>query len=188
MIDGVLLEELKGLDWVNITRVLTAYSIVKTKNKNFSRDKEPKDFVQDAILRVFEGRRKWDKQHYPDIIDFLKGVVDSLISNEINSSKNKNEENSVAAIVENSEKSFNSEIVSSPEEVLVEEEEQEEYLEAQSQQYEEVMDAIKDDDDLLIYVEYLKKGYKPAEVSKKMGVEISEVYNLTKKLKRRIMT
>lgn len=41
----------------------------------------PQDVVSEAIRKVLEGKRKYNKQAYPVFMNFLRSVVDSIISN-----------------------------------------------------------------------------------------------------------
>ncbi|MBC8469821.1 MAG: hypothetical protein H8D56_10145 [Planctomycetes bacterium] len=49
----------------------------------------PQDVVAEAIIRVIEGKRKYNKQAYPVYMDFLRSVVDSIIWNMLNLVKHK---------------------------------------------------------------------------------------------------
>lgn len=42
------------------------------------------DVAKEAMSRVFDGRRKWDPKTYPNIFEYLRSVVNSLISHSIN--------------------------------------------------------------------------------------------------------
>lgn len=50
---------------------------------------EATDLAAQAIVDVIEGTRKWDPVKDPDLLRFLKGVVDSKVSNLVNSAENK---------------------------------------------------------------------------------------------------
>jgi DNA-directed RNA polymerase specialized sigma24 family protein len=45
------------------------------------------DFAQEAFKRVIEGKRKWNTADYPDLCEFLRMVVFSLIRNLIKKSR-----------------------------------------------------------------------------------------------------
>ncbi len=42
---------------------------------------EPGDLVAQAVERVIDGRRKWDPEETPDLLEYLTSVIDSLTSN-----------------------------------------------------------------------------------------------------------
>jgi hypothetical protein len=78
--------ELDNIDWVDVSiralkhaqNKLMRFKIIK----NSALDAE--DFVHTAVERIYDGNRKWNKQRYPDFIDFINSVIDSLINHEIN--------------------------------------------------------------------------------------------------------
>lgn len=49
----------------------------------------PQDVVSEAIIKVIEGKRKYNKQAYTDFMIFLLSVVDSIISNMLNLAEHK---------------------------------------------------------------------------------------------------
>src|SRR5690242_18505113 len=56
---------------------------------------EPKTVVHEAVKRVLDPnpkRRNWDPERDPDLLSYLKGVIDSLNSADVQSSLNRYEE------------------------------------------------------------------------------------------------
>jgi DNA-directed RNA polymerase specialized sigma24 family protein len=49
----------------------------------------PQDIALDAIVSIFEGKRQYNKNMYPDFYSFLKSIVDSKISHLYESIKNR---------------------------------------------------------------------------------------------------
>lgn len=129
---------------------------------------KPEDIAQEAIRRVLEGKRRWDPNQDPDLCDYLKSVVSSLIS----------------ALWEKADYSRKD---GDP---------VEEHLDISSSEnptYNDCLDALKeildeatsDDVDL----EYVRMGFedemKSAQIASFIGSEVKEVYTLTRKLRRR---
>jgi|GEM_PF-3124265 len=50
---------------------------------------DPADLAADAIIDVIERRRNWNQVAYPDFLDFLRSVVDSLVSHLVQSLENR---------------------------------------------------------------------------------------------------
>ena len=65
-------------EWKQILAKL--YEYVKIKCTILPNDLEPKDIANEALKRVLEGSRKWNTEKCPDILWFLRGTVDSIIS------------------------------------------------------------------------------------------------------------
>lgn len=74
---------------------LTYYAAMKFKkigyySKNGFRSlkgEDPSGVAVNAIISAIDGTRAYDKNQYPDFMDFLRGVVDSTISNALRSSE-----------------------------------------------------------------------------------------------------
>jgi hypothetical protein len=48
---------------------------------NKARHYDPKDVVREVILKIMEGKRKWDRKKVPDLDKFVKKNIQSFISN-----------------------------------------------------------------------------------------------------------
>ena len=44
---------------------------------------DPNEIAAEAVTSVIDGRRTWNQAAYPDARDFLRGVVDSIISHDV---------------------------------------------------------------------------------------------------------
>ena len=51
--------------------------------------KEPKDFAEEAIESLYTGRRTWNCEEYPDPKQVLTGIIDSLVSNLVESAEHR---------------------------------------------------------------------------------------------------
>lgn len=87
-IDDVLeaLHVLSNSELGRMLKELTFYAEIKLNKMGFVPKSEidsvtGEDFAQEAFKRTIEGRRKWNKTEYPDLCEFLRMVVISLIRN-----------------------------------------------------------------------------------------------------------
>jgi len=93
------LESLDGIDWEDVGIRLTAYSTWKAANLRWrtgragdlAAGKTPEDVAEDAIWKVFEGRRRWDPQRGP-LLPYLRRVVDSLMNELAESADNRRQQ------------------------------------------------------------------------------------------------
>lgn len=90
-----ILELIKAAPWKVITPQLLKYSVFKVKRLEWNTgDFLPKgllaeDVAYDAIRKTCEGVRKWDPEKYPELLEFLKSVVDSDVHALVESAEHK---------------------------------------------------------------------------------------------------
>lgn len=65
-------------DWKAILLRLHRYTV--TKCRILPADIEPDDIASEALRRVLQNSRKWNKEKQPDIFYLLTGTVDSILS------------------------------------------------------------------------------------------------------------
>jgi len=146
--------------------------------------KTAEDFAMDAIAKVYSGDRQWDSQSYPDLLVVLLGIVKSEISHVFEGKENR----TVVSLNINSE--FDEDPIqqipdfsNSPDGALIAEErrkEDEEYVYG-------LIDFLADDKPLIGIVECIMEGItKPKEMADKMKVGVQEIYNLKKRMGRRL--
>lgn len=158
--------------WSKILKILKSYAemIFKVKNLSIIVGKAPDDYVYEARKLFFEGKRKWNRVLCPDLTDFLKSIIKSLISNDLRSKGFKTKsDNSIE---------FYSEIVKSqesdnPEGPLNK-------LDLKTL----IMKEIEDDEIASIVLEYVEDCSKPSELASVLGLEVYEVYKALKRLRR----
>jgi DNA-directed RNA polymerase specialized sigma24 family protein len=161
-----IVEEIRSEDMDEVIDRMNAYAIYLLKTvavKNFN-GKEPIDFVGDVILKVMEGTRDWDKAKC-SFRDFLFGCLKSEISNFFKINK----------IIYEDELPD----ISSDEEPLPVDDER---------KY--VSDLLKqegaDDDELTVFEYWVDGITKAAEIAEDLGINVREVYKITKRLERRL--
>ena len=137
---------------------------------------EPEDIAQKAIHLVFEGKRQWDPVAEPDLGRYLAfSVVRSLISNAVQSvgHTRRVEGGNPHDLDAYPESSHNPS-------VLVASGECEEVLRT-------IVEQETADDERLAAIQMgLEDGMRSAEIAELLSIEVSEVYTLTRKLRRRI--
>lgn len=176
---------LDNYDWEKISLELTDYADIRARRlkwrteskSDLPQGKRTEDIAQEAILKTYGGERKWDPERYPDIMIFLRSVVDSLISHLANSQNHKKlqrfPENENGESLDNT---FNLGYSPTPEdEVLADE------------VLGKIYEAVDGEKELQSVVDAIMSGYtKPGDISKATGYDIDRVYQLRRKLDRRI--
>jgi DNA-directed RNA polymerase specialized sigma24 family protein len=144
---------------------MNAYAISRLKSveeKTFN-GISPLDFVGDVILKVMEGSRNWDSAECSFKL-FLFGCLKSDISNFFITLKNKHT-NELPDIPVNGNP-IN--------------------IEEKGKQFSELLKRSGASDDELTVFEYWMDGIlKPAEIAKDLGVDVKEIYVITKRLERK---
>jgi len=161
-----LTEAIQSVDMNEVIDRMNAYAISNLKSvglKSFC-GKEPIDFVGEVILKVMEGKRDWSKAQC-SFTEFLFGCLKSEISNFFATNK---------IIYEN-------ELPDTPSN------EQTSNTEDKRKQIAILLQDEGADDDELTVFEYWMDGItKPAEIAKDLGIEVKEIYKITKRLERRL--
>lgn len=161
-----LTEAIQSVDMDKVINSMNAYAISLLKSvgaKNFN-GKEPIDFVGEVILKVMEGKRDWTKAQC-SFKEFLFGCLKSEISNFFKTNKN---------IYDNELLDIPSSGHSSIDE------------DKRNQVFELLKQEGADDNELLIFEYWVDGITKPKEIAKDLGIEVKEVYNITKRLERRL--
>lgn len=152
-------------DMEDIVNRMILYARAKFKSIDTKdlQGKEPFDFVQDVLCKSLEGKRNWDDSKCT-FVEFLFGCLKSEISNFF-SLKRISYQNIPDNLSENNE--------SVDEEIL------------------EITRALKqggaDDEEIIIFTYWTEGISKPATISKDLGIEVKEILNITKRLRRRLI-
>ncbi|MCH8146683.1 MAG: sigma-70 family RNA polymerase sigma factor [Planctomycetes bacterium] len=146
-----------------------------------ARGNEPQDLVSDVILRVIEGKRKWDSKKEPDLRVFLRSAIDSRVNQLADSADNRhtNEQVVVAAKADaiSLESSLPSREEATPLDLLIDKEAEESFRTVASK-------AVEGDPMLSDLLECLREGLTPAETAEYLDVDIGEIYSARKRLYR----
>jgi hypothetical protein len=184
----VVFSELTQDQWQLLLNRLTIYAERKyTRLGWFSKGRYkspsgqgPDDVAAEAITRLIEGRRNYDEQKHPDLLVYLRNVVDSIVSHVIESADFKRSKAMPYAVTEDG----------GVEEIELESGDagpSHTYL--QKDLHKTVNTILQEkfavDKVVLGIIECMKAGiYKDAEIAECHDVEVKEVYNARKRLKR----
>lgn len=158
-------EAILSHDMEDIVNRMTLYAREKFKSLDVRnlQGKEPFDFVQDVLCKSLESKRNWNESKCT-FVEFLFGCLKSEISNFFSSQKI-----FLTNIPDNL--SGNNENVN--EEIL------------------EVVRVLKqegaDDDEIIVFTYWTEGTSKPSVISEDLGIEIKDVLNITKRLRRRLI-
>jgi hypothetical protein len=147
-------------------------------HKGATRGQLSRDFCQKAIADTLTGKRTWNKEKYPTILEFLKSVISSLISNEITGKEHKT---STHIDIYDRKEEFKLPIVSgfpSAEDKLV--------ANDLEQKLRQAICNAEDETGMLelVYLSIMEKQLTPQEISKSLDIDIKVVYNAKKRIKR----
>lgn len=164
--------EIDNDKWKNIMDTLYVFVRYKVCNwksgafsvKNLSEPAE-KYFVHEAIKKLWECVREWRENL--TIEEQLKQIIGSMMSEEVRKFKHRGGVDSVT-LNENLK-------IDAPDEMVV-----------RSDFYEWLELEADGDDELERYVKAFKVCSTSQEIAIEMGVEVSKVYNITKRLKRKL--
>jgi DNA-directed RNA polymerase specialized sigma24 family protein len=99
LIDTETLRTLDSQNWDKIIDELTLHAIFKVKRsfwrsgiRDLPKGEQIEDIVYNAIDMVYSGQRKWDRSRNQDVLQFLKGIVDSQVSHLLESAEHLNRE------------------------------------------------------------------------------------------------
>lgn len=131
--------------------------------------KEAEDIASEALTDVLQGRRIWNSANCPDFLDFMKSVVSSKLGHLSSSVQNKVERR-LQPIHENENAPINDE---------------EDSTEGTFQKM--VREAVHGDPLGNSILDCISEGIdRPARIAERLGVDVSEIYNAQKRLRRYI--
>ena len=152
-----------------------------------------------AIEKTITGERNWDSQKDPDFKKYLMDVIDSLLNHlatgkentmltavpEVGSDDRKDWETGAAK--RTAEADWLARQTATPEEELLEKEAAERDGQLRDRAIGALLESSKDDKELTFVIEAMLDGYdKPGEIANVTGIDIRDVYNVMKRLNRKI--
>ncbi|MCA9179641.1 MAG: hypothetical protein KDB14_34535 [Planctomycetales bacterium] len=143
---------------------------------------EPYDFVLDAIQKMLDGTRPWNKEKYGTVEEALRATIDSDISHLVRKIDNRkvrrlipqasDDETSQAYEIQSSE--------NGPVQVVIDRDSRDQFTHA-------ARTILQNDPSLAELLDcYEADCTKPAEISKRLGIPAEEVTNLKKRLCRKL--
>jgi len=172
-----LLEILNTQDWPSIILKLYAHSLFRLKwfgltGETRLQGRQYKDFAHEAVTLLYEGKRVWNPAHEPDLVRYLKSIINSLISNLLKSKENKRmtdadltEEINDTMLFDDmfQQKLINKDLM------------------------DQIEDTLLDDPDMWLVFTDLARGMTPLDISERYDkMEIEKVRNIQKRLRRHI--
>ena len=161
-----LADEIHAIDLEDVIDRLNAYAIGKLRQaqlKDFD-GKEPIDFVGEVILDVLEGKRDWQKAKCT-FREFLFGCLRSKIDGFFN--KTKHHADIELPEIEDTILNYD-------------------YEEKRKQLAGLLRDTGADDEQLIVFECWMDGMKKPLEIATDLGIDVNEIYNITKRLLRSI--
>jgi DNA-directed RNA polymerase specialized sigma24 family protein len=157
------------------------------RNGRPPRGAEAGDIVHQAIEKVFDGRRRWDPLSQPELLRYLLDLVDSEVSNLVTLAENRKTRRLIATRQSDEGEGLPGDDFpdtrSNLEETALDEEAQRQGEDfvlalweslAGETDLQEIVDAIVDD------------VAKPAEIARRLGVRVDEIYARKKRLRHRL--
>jgi DNA-directed RNA polymerase specialized sigma24 family protein len=199
-LDSKILDLLRIADWGSIALKLTDYAAKKARRYRWKMTTvvggmNAEDLAYEAIAKVLDGERNWDPEKTPDLLGYLKSVVDSLISHLFQSMDRRKvqgfpkgeeeeilEESLKMADPESDEAKHLPGKSPTPEQALLSKEQQQ----AEETAYTTILNSVEGHEDLEAVTLCIMDGMtKPSEISEATGLEINQVYQLKRKLNRK---
>jgi hypothetical protein len=196
-VDRELVEKLGKVKWGRVILELTWFSSGRIKKLSWKhgwkgdhipKGLEPADIAMEAISTVFDERRHWDSVKYPNLMDYLKSVANSLISHLYESKEYEltdrflEDEEGSEQIPLPADPEAVTQLTPDPEETLLGKEEDQ----IGEELFNQLLDFLKDDDELGEIILCIREGYtKPAQIAQQLDVDVKEIYTRKRRLQRR---
>lgn len=169
-----LLDRLSNENWSEIIPKLQYYSLNKIKrypflSNKFNINNLALHFSDESIKQIWLEERTWNINYYKDLYSLLRGAVDSLIYNFLNS-KEIETTNIITDEVEDEltgSTNIESDIIAG---------------EIES----EIAKILGEDIDAYNVFNCLKDGLKPKRISEELEIDVKEIYNILKRVDRKL--
>lgn len=191
--------ERESINWVLQYKDLTKYTSWRAAPRygwpanDVFRDLAPEDVAHEAIEKLLNGDRVWDKERVPDLQYFLRKVVDSLLSNHADSAYVKKREFPTIKASKDRGKEedmvdpLDSTVPSSAKgDRVIEELVARETSESAAKLIQRIEDAIASDEELALLLMCIKDGItKSREIEDAVGIPSARVSELKRKLEQK---
>ncbi|MBZ0166142.1 MAG: hypothetical protein K8I00_04985 [Candidatus Omnitrophica bacterium] len=164
-------------DWDDTIPRLIKYAVTKIRRLSWYQEqggqvaagKMAEDFVMDAIVKIYQGQRQWDPETMPDLLIYLFGVLRSEINHHSHSLENRCLHFLDALSDRRQKDAQTADTDKMPDGFM-----------------EGFLAEIKDAPRLAEVAALLAAGRKPAAIAQELNIDVNEIYNLRKVLKRRL--
>jgi RNA polymerase sigma factor (sigma-70 family) len=160
-------------DWNKFWKMSVSYSHYVLATRYFIKSekglegKTAQDFAEEVIMSLVDGTRKWNPSKNPTLFDQFKSSLDSHINNFINKSRIP-------------EHTINEDISK------IDIEEPEDTKELFDCCYDTLISLKASDDELMVFQCQAEGITKPQSIAKDLGIDVKEVYNIQKQLRRKL--
>jgi hypothetical protein len=203
---------LNAADWRRLQLKLLEYALFKVRRLSWRTGREvlPKghsaeDLVIIAIQKTFEGAhrepgpgetgiRRWNPESCPDLLTFLKSVVDSDVYHLVTSDEHRMTDYGSEVQDWGAPRELESEHARTPEELFLKKSEDgARAADDFDGFFQELLDEFREDREVtLVLLSYREqsmreRGIKPAQVAREMGLPIEDVRNAIKRMRRKIL-
>jgi DNA-directed RNA polymerase specialized sigma24 family protein len=171
-------QELDEADWDDIFPRLLWYAKLKSYKIRWigNAAADPEELVGEAIALTYgagknDGYREWNKEKFPNLLDFLQTIINSLISH-LNEHHNKfpNDELDDQLSSENPD----------PEKLVLQKDYQEKL-------YNRIYQEVEGDDEMeTVILSYEEEITTPRDIATRTGLDVTQVNNTLKRLRRKL--
>lgn len=162
----------------------------KRSMENLPGGYSPDAIANEACARWLDGTRRRDQEKYPgdSPLNYLKGVVDSIISDHVRGTEHKLEVSLEGACEApgGEEGNYRREVSTDEGSALTSPPASPEYYTYFREILRQIQVRISDDADLMSWYRYSCDGMKTCEIAKAMGISINKAYPLRRRFLRRI--
>lgn len=160
-------------DWMLFWKRAVSYTYSLLRNKYYVASekglggKTAEDFAEEIIEKLLTGERNWNKKNHPELFSQFKSSIDSHVYNFMIKKR----------LIESS---FDHEIKDShiPE--------SEDIIELEDYAINVLASLKASDDEILVFQCQIGGLFKPSEIADELGISAQEVYNIKKRLNRKL--
>jgi DNA-directed RNA polymerase specialized sigma24 family protein len=184
-------ETLDNAEWDKILPKVLKYATFRVNKYKFLGipSAEPEDFVHEAIMMAYGAGakgsyRKWNRDRYPDLADFLISIISSITSHEsehYTKFRHKSFGSQEEGTLDPLEKEVSSVVSAlSPEQLLIQGQRAKEIIEG-------INKAAEGDEEMQMVLLCIDEGLtKPVQIAGEAGYDVTRVYNILKRIRRKL--
>lgn len=185
-------DELEAVPWDDVLRQLKLHAerrmrMYKWQGRRGGRMPEgaqPEDIVHGAVIKFLEGKRQWNRSHYPRIEDFLRTAIDSDIDHLANAWANRHlRAEAVLSEGDRRRVAAQTDPATAPDTEILERE----TLDEAGRIVLKLEAALEDEPQLVAMLRVIRDGTtRRAELARALGITPAEADNIRRRLQRRL--